>query len=141
MNYRIFVNIYEQFNGVAYDHYYREKKGPERDQDGMFQQRDKFGMQAAFEDFEFREALQHIIFLEVLFAEQCEVYLQWTSSFEPLLNIKDNTPVLVTHSKLPQHINLMTFNDDKFQGFRGTKLAGYEFVTTTTCLLCSQIFD
>ncbi|GFX52999.1 hypothetical protein TNCV_3228671 [Trichonephila clavipes] len=70
MNYRIFVNIYEQINGVAYDHYYREKKGPERDQDGMFQQRDKFGMQAAFEDFKFREALQHIIFLEVLFAEE-----------------------------------------------------------------------
>ncbi|GFW15346.1 hypothetical protein TNCV_3740501 [Trichonephila clavipes] len=72
--------------------------------------------------------------------KQCEVYLQKTSSFEPLSNIKDNTPALVTHSKVPQHINLRTFNDDRFQVFRGTKLAGREFVTTSTRLLCSQIF-
>ncbi|GFU29210.1 hypothetical protein TNCV_278231 [Trichonephila clavipes] len=48
--------------------------------------------------------------------QECEVYLQWTSSFELMSNIKDNTPALVTHSKLPRQstCGVLTMTDFRF---------------------------
>ncbi|GFY61924.1 hypothetical protein TNIN_162521 [Trichonephila inaurata madagascariensis] len=71
VNCRIFVNIYEQINGVAYDHNYKEQKGSARGQDSIFPQRDlnlpcKLLLKAS--SFE-RLSNTSFFFLDVLFSE------------------------------------------------------------------------